>query len=171
MMKEPHKIKQIQAIIEKYVLRTPNQPVGVRVLTETLAIGTDIGSQRGDNQDRVLFAYMLNNDGTETFSIVLCDGMGGLNTSAQFFIQENWIGASVTTITNGPVLLWSHAKVRFSMSTTIFSIYGAAAIMSITTTCSAGSHICCRSRMRSQVWPWLSKGFREPASPSLWKDL
>ncbi|WP_027187223.1 PP2C family protein-serine/threonine phosphatase [Desulfovibrio cuneatus] len=82
-MTESQTKEQIQNIINRYLLRNAPQPAGVRSIAESVAIGTDIGGHRTENQDRVLLAYRLNADNSETFSIILCDGMGGMESGAQ----------------------------------------------------------------------------------------
>lgn len=71
-------IIEIQEQLQKWFMRKTIDSAIRRVGKMPISIGTDIGSVRSENQDRVGVVRFANNLGKEFTVCVLCDGMGGM---------------------------------------------------------------------------------------------
>jgi len=69
---------QLQTRLFNWLMRKTNNSSVRRVGELPLAIGTDIGVVRGENQDRVAILRMQINNNHSFTVAVLCDGMGGM---------------------------------------------------------------------------------------------
>lgn len=70
-------IARIEASITNWLLRSTTPSGAEKLFDSRIALGTDIGTTRGENQDRVA-ALSFKFSGRSTLLIALADGMGGL---------------------------------------------------------------------------------------------
>jgi serine/threonine protein phosphatase PrpC len=73
---------RLYALLERWLLRKTQANSIRRVGDLPVAIATDIGLVREENQDRVAVARFRGRDGAAMVVVILCDGMGGMTAGA-----------------------------------------------------------------------------------------
>lgn len=74
---------QIQNRLTSWFLRRTASSGGRRVAALSAAVASEIGSVRGDNQDRVAIARGQDFAGRSFILVALCDGIGGMKNGAE----------------------------------------------------------------------------------------
>lgn len=73
---------KIQQILVDWFNRKTNSSAVRRIALSSIALATDIGLVRSENQDRCGVLRLRSNDGKALVIIAVCDGMGGMQSGA-----------------------------------------------------------------------------------------